>query len=112
MLMRVRIAMVCGVGLAIFNGMNVEARALDPIAPEEMIARLQEFNYEPWNGTASEVDRTNENGCQQSKVKLEVRDPVTAVVHPVALTIFLFPKGRGEPELDVPVAGPSQQQAR
>lgn len=88
MLMRVRIAMVCGVGLAIFNGMNVEARALDPIAPEEMIARLQEFNYEPWNGTASEVDRTNENGCQQSKVKLEVRDPVTAVVHPVALTIF------------------------
>lgn len=37
---------------------------------------------------------------------------ILIIIASVALTIFLFPKGRGEPELDVPVAGPSQQQAR
>lgn len=37
---------------------------------------------------------------------------ILIIIASVALIIFLFPKGRGEPELDVPMAGPGQQRVR
>lgn len=52
------------------------AKKLDPLTPTELQSRLQDFAHDPWNGSASESDR-NGGDCRESKVKLEVRDPLT-----------------------------------
>lgn len=73
--------------LAIAWPMAASAKKIDPLSPTELALRLQDFAHDPWNGSASETDRRG-GSCRESKVKLEVRDPLTQEKRPVDVAIM------------------------